>query len=95
MLLDHRLVLIARVLGKDTTDDDALARQLIGALDALIHHDLHLQASLLEACHEGAALLIGKEAQDALRYLLPYLIDSDKFFECSILQALHGAEGTS
>ena len=93
MLLYHGFVFVTGVLGKDTADDDALASEFVGALDAFVHHDLHLQTCLLEACHEGAALLIGKEAKDALSYLLAYLVDGDELVEGGTFQAIHRAEG--
>jgi hypothetical protein len=89
MLLNHSFVFVARVQSKDSANNDAFAGKLIGAFDAFVYYQLHLKTSLCEACHEGAALLIGEEAEYALGYLLAYLVDGNKFVEGGSSQVFH------
>ena len=95
MLLDHHLILITTMLGKDSADDDALARQLISDALYLLFAQTHLHTILAQAVDD---LHVLRMTEIRLHALGNHLTDSLHFLQLlhrGVHQSIHRLEMTS
>ena len=66
VLFDDGLVLVATVVGEDTTDDDALTSEFVGGLCRLCLREFHLQTVVAQTFHNLSVLFVVEVGDDAL-----------------------------